>query len=112
MTKFVITYHASKEAILEMKKSSPEAMKEGMKPWMEWKEGLGASLVDMGMPFTGLGQKVDQSGSKDYDNDLVGFSIIQAASREEALSLVEKHPHIGWHEGAYLVVHETMTMPS
>lgn len=111
MTKFIVTYHASPEAIAQMRQSTPEQMKEGMKPWMDWAQKCGAGLVDMGSPF-GEGQKVTASGAALFENDVVGYSVLQAENMAGALTLLEGHPHLGWHAGCEIVVHETKPMPA
>ena len=36
MKKFMVIYHAPVEATEQMANASPDQMKEGMKPWMQW----------------------------------------------------------------------------
>lgn len=110
MKKFIVTYHASKDALEQMKDKSPEDMKKGMEMWHAWAEKCGEHLVDMGSPLAG-GMAMDQSGSKPSEKQVCGYSILQAESMEAAMQLLEGHPHLGWDSSASLEVHECMPMP-
>jgi len=63
---FMVIYHAPASAMEQMKDVSPEEMKKGMEPWMEWAKKCGSGLVDMGSPLAG-GQKLTNSGSSPSD---------------------------------------------
>lgn len=109
MKKFVVIYHASQEAMAKMGESTPEEMKEGMKPWMEWAERCGDGLVDLGAPLMG-GQKVTPSGSQDVGGTVSGYSILQAESMEDAKKLLENHPHLGWDASCEIAIYEAMPL--
>ncbi len=67
----------------------PGASHEG---WPEWFDGVGEKLVDMGSPMV-EGFVVHSDGTTtDTAAGLNGYSIIQAADRDEALRLVKDHP--------------------
>ena len=44
------------------------------------------------------------------DNGVTGYSIIQADTLDEALNLLEGHPHLGWHEDCRIDVQELLEM--
>jgi len=111
MKRFLVIYRTSEEAMEKMKDKTPEEMKKGMEPWMQWKEKCGDSLVDMGAPL-GKVQNVTSSGSSQGGDDLGGYSILQAESMDEATKLLEGHPHLAWAEGCTIDVYEMMSMPS
>src|SRR6187200_1545545 len=60
--------------------------------WPEWFQGLGDALVDAGSPMTN-GVRVGAGGSASGEAaPLRGFSVIQAADRDQALEHVRDHP--------------------
>lgn len=108
MKKFIVLYHANQDAMSEMSKEPPS--EENMKPWMIWAEKCGKKLVDLGNPLFG-GQKLSPNGgSSPSDKGVVGYSILQANDVEDAKSLLKGHPHLGWHGGCDIEVHEAMPM--
>jgi hypothetical protein len=67
----------------------PGASHEG---WPEWFRGLGDALVDVGSPMRN-GVVVHGDGStSDAPSPLVGYGLIQATDRDEALELLRDHP--------------------
>jgi hypothetical protein len=111
MKKFIVLYHANEAAAAKMAQATPEDMKEGMKPWMEWAEKCGDGLVDMGTPL-GNGQKVTTDGSAASDKAVVGYSILQAEDMDAAKAMLSHHPHLAWTDGCEIEVHESMELPS
>lgn len=109
MKKFVVLYHARAEWD-KMKDATPEEMKKGMEKWMEWAQKCGTGLVDMGTPL-GNGQKVTKTGTIPSTKEVIGYSILQADSMDEALEMLKGHPHLDWAEGCEIEVHESMPIP-
>lgn len=111
MKKFIITYHAPADAIEQSANSSPEETKKGMEAWMIWAKKCGDQLLDLGNPLMG-GQKLNTNGSSENSSrDVCGYSILAAENMEEAKSLLEGHPHLGWDRGCEIEVHESMSLP-
>ena len=111
MKKFIVIYHAPIEAIQQMWNASPEEMKKGMEPWMQWAQKCGSQLVDLGSPLAG-GQKVLPNGkSEASQRNVCGYSILEADSIEEAKSLLAGHPHLMWRGDCEIEVHEAMPLP-
>ena len=108
--KFIVLYHSPQTALDKMEDASPEEMKKGMEPWMEWAKKCGDKLLDMGAPL-GNGQKIKKDGSSTSDSDLNGFSILQAKDMDEAVSLLQGHPHLDWAHGCSIEVFEELPMP-
>ena len=106
----MVIYHANTDAAVKMAESTPEEMQEGMKPWMEWAEKCEDGLVDMGTPLAN-GMKVSTSGTSPSDKNVVGYSVLQAESMEEAVEMLKNHPHLQWTEGCEVEVHEEMPLP-
>ena len=107
MKKFIILYHASPEAMSQMSKEPPS--EEAMKPWMEWAKKCGRHLIDLGSPLMG-GQRIAASSSTPSDKGVVGYSILEAKNMDEAKSLLNGHPHLGWHGGCDIEIHESIPM--
>ena len=77
---------------------------------MAWAAKCGSALVDFGTPLGG-GQKLSKSGSSPTDNNVVGYSILQAEDMEGAKALLQGHPHLDWANGCEIEVHESMAVP-
>ncbi len=109
MKKFLVLYKAPTSAFEQMKKSTPEQQKAGMDAWMGWSKKAAASIVDMGAPL-GKSLRVTTGGSSPISNDLGGFSILQAESKEALAESLKGHPHFMMPDGTIEVV-EIMPMP-
>jgi len=71
----------------------PEASHEG---WPQWFQKLGEHFVDRGGPMS-HGYSLHGDGSTDNRaTPLNGYSIIQAAEKEEALRLLQDHPYLSF----------------
>jgi hypothetical protein len=109
MKKFLVLYKAPTSAFEQMKNSTPEQQKAGMDAWMTWSKKAGSSIVDMGAPL-GKSVRVTKTGSSAATNDLGGFSIMQAESKEALAKALEGHPHFMMPEG-FIEVVELMAVP-
>ena len=111
MEKFVVLYMASRADFEKMMaNSSPEQQKKGMDAWMKWMDANKSSIVDGGAPL-GKTKRVDASGASDTKNEIGGYSIVQAASADEATKLFGKdHPHLQM-PGAWIEIIEIMPIP-
>jgi hypothetical protein len=103
MQKFLVLYKASTSAFEQMKKSTPEQQKAGMDAWMAWGKKAASSIVDMGAPL-GKSLRVTPNGASPATNDLGGYSILQAESREALAETLKGHPHFMMPEAAIEVV--------
>ncbi|MEK7519855.1 MAG: hypothetical protein AAB581_01230 [Patescibacteria group bacterium] len=110
MKKFIVLYHASEKAAEKMAAATPEEMQKGMEPWMAWAKKCGSGLVDMGTPL-GNGHKVTKSGTMPSGAGVVGYSVLQAESIEEAVKMMKGHPHLDWVDGCEIEVHESLPTP-
>jgi hypothetical protein len=111
MKKFLVLYKASPEAFQHMMKSStPEQQKAGMEAWMTWSKKAGSSLVDMGSPL-GKSVSVAKGGAvSPVVNDLGGYSIMQAESKEALAAAMKEHPHFMMPDSSIEIV-ELMPIP-
>ena len=110
MKKFVVIYHADNSVMEMMSKSTPEQMKEEMGKWQVWAEKCGTGLVDIGTPLAN-GQHMSESGSPSSDKGVMGYSILQAESMDEAKKMMEAHPHLSFGVGCDIEVHESLPTP-
>ena len=109
MKKFLVLYRAPASSFAQMSKATPEQQKAGMEGWMTWSKKAAASIVDMGGPL-GKSLRVTQGGSSPSTNDLGGFSIMQADSKEALAQTMNGHPHFMMPDGSIDIV-ELMPIP-
>jgi hypothetical protein len=109
MKKFLVLYKAPTSAYEQMKNATPEQQKAGMEAWMAWSKSAAASIVDMGAPL-GKSLRVTKDGSSPAANDLGGFSILQAETKEALAETLKGHPHFMMPDGTIEVV-ELMPLP-
>ena len=109
MAKFVVLYHAPRSAIDKMKDMTPEDIQKGMEPWVAWAAKCGAALVDFGSPL-GAGLRLTKGGASASQNDVTGYSILEAADMDAAKAMLSDHPHLEWAEGGGIEVHEPVAM--
>jgi hypothetical protein len=109
MKKFLVLYKASAAAFAQMMKATPEQQKAGMDGWMAWSKKAAASIVDMGAPL-GKSLRVTTAGSAPATNDLGGYSILQAESKEALAETLKGHPHFTMPDSSIEVI-ELMPVP-
>jgi hypothetical protein len=93
MKKFLVLYRMD---MAEMKKmmetTTPEQRNAGMAEWGVWMKNHAADMVDGGAPV-GKNTTISASGANEVSNDLGGYSIVQAESKETAIKLLSDNPH-------------------
>ncbi len=109
MKKFLVLYKAPTSSFEHMKKATPEQQKAGMDLWLHWSKKAAPSIVDMGGPL-GKSLRVTKSGASPSTNDLGGYSILQAESKEALAEALKGHPHFMMPEG-FIDVVELMSIP-
>ncbi|HSW77287.1 MAG TPA: hypothetical protein VLG36_00635 [Candidatus Chromulinivoraceae bacterium] len=92
MTKYIFIYKVN-EAYDLSTLPEPE-VKKMLELWDAFFESLGSAVVDKGQQFKFGGKSVSQSGVKDADNLLVGFSIIEAKDFDGALEKAKNVPSV------------------
>jgi hypothetical protein len=68
-----------------MPQPTPEQMREVTDAWLGWRDRVGPAMVDFGDPTVPV--------SPDADPTVGGYSIVEAASHDAALTLLAGHPH-------------------
>ena len=110
MKKFLVLYKAPLASFDEVMKATPEQQKAGMDAWMAWGKKATGSLVDMGAPL-GKAVKVTKGGQVSASpNDLGGYSIMQAESKEALASQLREHPHFMMPDG-WIEIVDIMAIP-
>jgi hypothetical protein len=109
MKKFLVLYRAPASSFEQMSKATPEQQKAGMGAWMTWSKQSASSIVDMGGPL-GKSMRVTTGGSSQSTNDLGGYSILQAESKEALAESMKGHPHFMTPEGSIDIV-EVVPIP-
>jgi len=109
MKKFLVLYKAPLASFEQMMQATPEQQKAGMDAWMAWSQKAGSSIVDMGAPL-GKSLRVTPSGASPTKNDLGGYSILQAESKEALAATMKDHPHFMMGDGSIEIV-EVMPVP-
>ena len=109
MKKFVVLYYSPAGAMEKMQTSSQEDMQAEMKRWMDWFDGLGDNLVEMGEMFK-QGAELSKDGFSDCSGKVTGYTLVQAESFEAAKQLIKDHPHVTWFDGCTVEVYEPMEM--
>jgi hypothetical protein len=80
-----------------------------MNAWMEWSKKAAPSIVDMGAPL-GKSLRVNKSGTAPATNDLGGYSVLQAESKEALADSLKGHPHFMMPDG-FIEIVELLPMP-
>jgi hypothetical protein len=110
MKKFLVLYRAPKASFEQAMKSTPEQQKAGMDAWMAWSKKAAHSLVEMGAPL-GKALKVTKNNDVTQSpNDLGGYSVMQAESKEALAKTMEGHPHFGMADG-WIEIIDIMPIP-
>jgi hypothetical protein len=110
MKKFLVLYRASQSGFEQMMKSSPEQQKAGMDAWNAWSQRAAGAIVDMGAPL-GKAIKVTKSGDVSASpNDLGGYSVLQAESKEALAAQLREHPHFMMPDG-WIEIVDIMAIP-
>jgi len=93
MKKFLVLYHAPKDAIAQNANMTPEQAGTGYANVDgPGKKNVGDKLVELGILFMN-GQKISHDGSvANSDKDVAGYSILQAENMDEAKSLLQGTP--------------------
>ncbi|OAI40299.1 hypothetical protein AYO39_01605 [Actinobacteria bacterium SCGC AG-212-D09] len=94
MKKFVVLYHAPLSAVEQMASATPEQAKAGMDAWMTWSHKAGEAIIDLGAPLEQITQGTENTNNGNGSGTTVGYSILQANTEEEILTLLQDHPHL------------------
>jgi hypothetical protein len=110
VNRYVVLYCAPQDVATRFATATPEEANVGLQQWVTWAERLGPALVDPGQPL-GRALRVTKAGVSPSDTTVIGMSILQAGSRDEALGMVSDHHHLGWSDGCEILLLEEMGIP-
>lgn len=96
MAKFLVTYHGGGMP------SDPAQAQQAVKAFGDWLARAGKAVVDPGAPV----REVAQVGKHLPAAGIGGYSVIEAASKDEAVEVLKSHPFVA--RGGTLQVHEAV----
>ena len=99
MSRFLVTYHGG-----GMPSDSAQAAA-ARDAFGQWVARSGKSIIDPGAPIRTAAQV--PNGAALHDVPIGGYSIIEAASVEEAVAILKSHPFVG--RGGTLQLHEAVS---
>jgi hypothetical protein len=108
--RFIALYQAPLQAAERFAQATPEEAQQGVQAWVDWAAELGSALVDPGKPL-GNARRVTPSGVSDTRSAIIGMSILQAETLDDALHMVKDHHHLRWAEGCEILLLEEMPIP-
>ena len=93
MKKFLVLYRMDMAAMQKMMEStSAEDRKKSMGEWGMWMKNHMADFADGGAPV-GKNMQITKGGASEMSNDIGGYSIVQAETKEAAAKLFADNPH-------------------
>lgn len=108
MNKYMFVYKGPATPSEEM---DEDKANEIMEAWQVWMDGIGDSLVDMGMPMGESYSLLDDS-SEGTAAELTGYSVVQAEDMAGAKALAENHPFLSEGKGNFAIdIFELQPMP-
>jgi hypothetical protein len=110
MKKFLVLYKAARSEFEKAMKASPDEQKAGMDEWYAWSEKAKSSIVDLGAPL-GKSLRITKGGVSPVVNDLGGYSILKAETKEALAEKLKSHPHFSMGPESSIEVVELMEMP-
>ena len=114
MKTFLAIFTGSPES-MENWKSLDAAQREakekaGMDAWNAWGQQHQGSIVDHGTPL-GKTKRISAGGIADIRNNMAAYTVVRAASHEDAAKLFEQHPHFTTFPGDAVEVMECLPLP-
>ena len=82
----------------------------GIAAWHAWADKHSADIAEMGGPL-GKTKKVSREGVADISNEMGGFTIVRAASHDEAAAMFANHPHFTIFPGDRVEIMPVMPVP-
>ena len=93
MKKFLVIYRMDMAVMKKMmEETSAEERQKGMAEWGAWMKKHMADMADMGGPV-GKNTHVVKGSASEMSNDIGGYSVFQAESREAVVKLLADNPH-------------------
>ncbi|PYE50458.1 hypothetical protein [Deinococcus yavapaiensis] len=110
MRRYIVLYQAPLTVAERFAQATPEEAMKGVQLWRRWMDTLGDALLDPGRPI-GNAITLTKSGSVERRSNVVGMSILNASSMEQACQMVSGHHHLDWADECEITVLEEMPIP-
>jgi hypothetical protein len=110
MARYIVLYHAPIGVVERLASATPEEAMAGVHQWVNWAQKLGPALIDPGRPL-GNAISVKSSGSAATKTSVIGMSVLETESIEDALAMVQDHHHLQWADGCEILLLEEMPIP-
>jgi len=110
MGRYIVLYEAPLGVAERFAQATPEEAQAGVQLWVDWAQKIGPGLVDPGKPL-GKALRLTSRETISTESNVIGMSILQAESMDEALEMVKDHHHLRWAEDCEIVVLEEMPIP-
>ena len=103
-------------AAMEKWNALPEAERQargarGVEAWHAWVDRHRDSIVETGGPL-GRTKAASAAGIADLRNELTAYTVVRAASHDEAVRMFEGHPHFMIFPGHSVEVMEVLPIPA
>jgi hypothetical protein len=114
MKKFLVLYK-SKAAIGGasvsdmLASATPEQLEAGMAAWTAWHKKCEGKIADLGAPLDSS-KNLEAGKATPEPTDITGYTILEAVSMDEAVSLLGEHPHFHM-PGSSIQILECVPMP-
>ena len=82
----------------------------GIQAWHQWVDRNKHQIADIGGPL-GKTKRVSKAGAADVRNNMMAYTVVRAASHEEAAKLFEGHPHFVIFPGESVEIMECLPIP-
>jgi hypothetical protein len=82
----------------------------GIAAWHAWVERHREAIVTLGGPL-GRTKRIAPEGTRDISNEMAAFTVVRAASHEEAARMFEQHPHFALFPGDAVEVMPVLAIP-
>lgn len=92
MSKYIFIYKENQTT--DVADIPEEEVKKVMEAWGEWLGNMGDKVVDPGEAFAPQGKMINQGNITDTDGLTSGYTIVEAASFDEAVALAQKNPSV------------------
>jgi hypothetical protein len=110
MARFIVLYRAPQEVAERFTTATPEQAQAGVRQWTDWFTRLGPALLDPGRPL-GNARTVTRDGATAGPTEVVGMTILQADTIDDALEMVHDHHHLRWSDSCAITVLEELSIP-
>lgn len=110
MARFIVLYRAPHEVAERFATATPEQARAGVRLWTDWFDKLGPALVDPGRPL-GNARTVTRDAITAAPTEVIGMTILQADTMDDALRMVRDHHHLRWAESCAITVLEELPIP-